>query len=644
MARRWTSFLVVAALLVAGCATTRTGPTDGGDTAEKTPGLVAGAKTLTDDDILTVDQLRPGMTGYGLTVFAGAKPEKFGVEIISVLRNYEPKIDMILIRCSGHGLEKTGIAAGMSGSPIYINGKLIGALAFGWSFTVEPIAGVQPIRQMLCNSGMNCPLPPATQCDLSMEPCAAGGPTPSGGSADLRGVFSRGGNAKALAQFGPAGRGRLASPQGRELRRLSVPLSISGGSSAAMEFLRQELADTGIVPLRSSGGAGGSADPRMADARIEPGSVLAVPLLTGDMDASAIGTVTAITNDRVLAFGHPMFAEGPVNVPMALGVIHTFIPSMYECFKMGSCGPVVGAIRRDESHSILGVMGQKPFMTPMTVKVNAWDGGQQDVYRYQVADDWFFTARLAAVAALSSLQADHGSPMDLMVQYEGTITFRGMAPYRFAGVCSDPSDMAMRIYGPIRAMYNNRWGKALVESIDLDIRATNERRAANLEKARPEATTLLPGEPFVVHATFEQWKKPRLEKTFTVNLPGDLPDGSYEVTLCDADGYRRLMERHDPRSFNAENMTELLAGFGKMAQPRDDQFYTVVTLPKGGLVGASERLPGLPPSRAAILAQAGREQYRRYTEDVVSAEAMNTIVSGSETFTVTIDRNKEKKK
>lgn len=629
-------------LLAAGCTTPPAAETP---RANPVGAFTAGA--LTDKDILTADQLRPGMTGYGLTVFAGAKPEKFDVEIISVLRNYQPRTDMILIRCAGHGLEKTGIAAGMSGSPIYIDGKLIGALAFGWQFNVQPIAGVQPIAQMLSNSGVKCSLPPASQCDLSMEPSGPAAAARSGGSVSLMGVFSKDEAVRRAADRQFAAKAKFRGDD-TQLTPLAIPLTISGGSSAAMDYLRGELGDSGMVAVRSGGGSGsGSGDPRMADARIEPGSTLAVPLLSGDMDAAAIGTVTAVINDRVLAFGHPMWGEGPVNIPMATGIIHTFIPSMMSSFKMGSCGPVVGAIRRDESHSILGVMGQKPYMAPMTVKVSDWDGGEPKVYHYRVADDWFFTARMAAMAAVSSVTADHGSPLELTVSYRGAVKFNGFEPYTFEGIGIGQGalgEMAMRIALPIRGMLNNAWGKAMVESIDLEVRAVNTMRMARIEHVRAEATTLAPGEPVVIRATLEQWKKPRLEKTFTVNLPADLPDGTYSLSLLDADSYRSVMQQHDPRTYAPENMREMVEGFRRLAQPRDDNFYLVLTLPKGGLVGRDERLPSLPPSRAMILSQAGRDTYRPYTEDKVWIEPMGTVVAGSHEFQITIDRNKNKKK
>ncbi len=599
--------------------------------------------TLSPDEILTADQLKPGMTGYGLTVFAGARPERFNVEIISVLRNYDPQADMILIRCSGHGLEKTGIAAGMSGSPIYIDGKLIGALAYGWSFTTEPIAGVQPIAQMLRNSGMRTELPPADQEQLpppGEEQAAASG----GGAAFPVSARPDKGAAHRMA--------RSADPiDATRLRPLATPLMVSGSSKAAMERLCKRLDGSGLVPI-SSGGTGGQ-DPRIADARLEPGGTVSIPILSGDMDMCAIGTVTAVIGDRVLAFGHPMFGEGPVNLPMGVGVIHTFIPSLDSSFKLGSAGPVQGAIRRDESFSILGVRGPKPFMTPMTVTVTSWDGSPTKTYRYEVVDEWYFASSAAEFAILSSATADHGTPRDLTAHYSGRIQFKGFEPYTFSGVddLSDNSgwfgpswDVGDRIYSPISAMLNNPWGKALVESIQVDIRLVNERAACYLERARLEKSVLLPGEPAVIHLTFERYRKPKLHKTIQVELPADLPDGTYSLGLADAEDYRYLMEDHNPRQFMPENMTELVAAFDRMAKPRDDRYYAVLTLPRGGLTTRDSRLPALPPSRALILQQANRFDMMPFTEDKVTPIDMGMVVSGSRDFQITIDRERDKRR
>lgn len=603
---------------------------------------------INDDDILTVDQLRPGMKGYGLTVFAGARPERFDVEIISVLRNYDPKADMILIRCSGNRLEKTGVAAGMSGSPIYIDGKLIGALAYGWRFTVEPIAGVQPIKQMLCNSGLRCDLPPATQCDVP-DWAHGGRTTPGGGAVDLAGLFSR--QTEQLDEQ-PASRSRrhdirAMSPisEPTALRPLSIPLAVSGGSSAVMGFLAEQLEDRGIVPLKSGGN--GSADPRMGDARIEPGGTVTIPLMTGDMDISAIGTVTAVINDRVLAFGHPMFGEGPVNMPMAVGVVHTFIPSMASSFKMGSAGPVVGAVRRDENASILGVFGQMPSMTPVTIHVSDWTGGPRREFRYQVVDEPYFAPMLSAVAAIYSAESQHGSPVEQTVYYSGRIRFRSFAEHRFSGVGTGgwaTRQMAQAIMRPIGMMMNNPWGKAFVESVEVDIRIVNETRSASIEHARLEQSVLLPGEPAVIHASVRRYKKPRLQQTFTIDLPEDLPDGSYQLALLDCEDYRRLMTAHDRRAFMPENMVEMVTAMNRLAEPRDDHLYAVLTLPKGGLATRSSRLPALPPSRAMILRQADREELTSFTENIVwPLPKEDMAVTGSRQFTVTIDRNKGKR-
>ena len=427
---------VVVLILVftfAGCASPPAPP------AASEPGEQPARVTLPTGQIMTVDELRPGMTGYGLTVFEGTKPERFGVEIISVLRNYDPQADMILIRCSGHNLEKTGIAAGMSGSPIYIDDKLIGALAYGWRFSVEPIAGVQPIERMLANSGLRADLPPPRQ-EVLPEAQARGGPAaPAGRStrpfaalAQRQSAFARlAGKARAAGPVpGKPAAGSADRRAGGALAPLAVPLVVSGGSQAAMDYLTDRLKGTGFVPVRS-GGAGGQ-DPRTGQARMEPGATLTIPLLAGDMDAAVLGTVTTVIGDRVLAFGHPMWGEGPVNLPMATGVVHAFIPSIAESFKMGSAGKVIGAVRRDESASICGVIGQEPYMTPMTVRVKHWTGVEK-TYHYRVVDEWYFSARMTGGALIASIADGSIEPLELTVSYRGVVRFKGFEPYRFSG-------------------------------------------------------------------------------------------------------------------------------------------------------------------------------------------------------------------
>jgi hypothetical protein len=397
------------------------------------------------------------------------------------------------------------------------------------------------------------------------------------------------------------------------------------------------------VPVQSGGSA--RLDPRTDDAKIEAGGTVCIPLLTGDMDISAYGTVTAVAGDRVLAFGHPMFAEGPVNLPMATGVVHTFIPSLYSAFKMASNGRVVGAVRRDENFAILGVLGedQQPYMTPITVKVKHWDGGQPRTYRYEMVDEWYFTPAMATTAAISSATADHGMPLDLTIRFGGVIRFKGFQPYVFQGSGDGfwgLFDMAYFIGAPIDAMINNPWGKALVESVYVEIELINEVKAAYLRRARLEQSHLRPGEEVSLHLTLERYRQSELEKTLTVKLPDYLPDGEYTLRLMDAMEYGWVMQMHNPRQFSPENMTELLAAFQKIARPQQDRFYVGLTLKDGGIQTKDNKLPDLPASRLLMMRQAGREELYSFTRDKVWPQPMDIPVYGYETFTIRVDKDK----
>ncbi|MCG3180003.1 MAG: hypothetical protein BIFFINMI_02357 [Phycisphaerae bacterium] len=589
------------------------------------------------DQIMTVDQLRPGMKGYGLTVFAGAHPERFDVEVLSVVRNWDPQSDVILVKCAGHNLDVSGIVAGMSGSPVYINGKLIGAVAYGWSFSKEAVGGVQPIAQMLRNSGMHQEVPPDKQEILPQGAVASSARRPA--------WLVDGRKPDRLAPRRDAGSGEVRAASGLageppRLRPLATPLMVSGGSEQAMALLRQKLSGSGFVAVRSGGASG--EDPRMADAKLAAGTTITIPLMSGDMDISALGTVTAVVGDRVLAFGHPMFGEGPVNLPMATGIVHTFISSYDSSFKMGSAGPVVGAVRRDESFSILGVKEQVPYMSPVTVKVRSWTGDEK-TYHYKIADEWYFSPRMAMLALYSSVTADHGEPRDQTLYYSGTIRFKGFEPYRFKGVTTSAYEAAYKVAMPIDAMLNNMWGKGLVESIDLDVEVVNEDRSGGLERARLENSTLAPGEDAVIYLTMRRYRKPKVERTLRVKLPADLPDGSYRLMLLDAEDYGDLVMSHNPRLFRPENMTEMLATFTEMAQPQNDTYYVVLTLPEGGLVSRDQRFPELPGSRVLMLQQAGRYDLMPFQKDRVWPESMGMPVMGSTAFQITVDRDKDKR-
>lgn len=305
-----------------------------------------------------IDEVKPGMKGYGLTVFSGTKIERFDAEVLSILYGTDPRSNLILVRISGGPIERAGVIAGMSGSPIYMDGRIIGALAYSWTFSKEPIAGITPIDEML------------RIFDFEQR---------SGGRA-----------AVGREETGSAGWAQGASlsvalpvtmSESVVMRPVMTPMVFSGFSNEAMEFFRPQLEGWGIIPV-----VGGSFSERLAetDAPFEEGAAVGVQLVRGDMSATAIGTLTVKENGKVLAFGHPFMLSGPVDFPMTTAYVHTILPNLVVSTKVGSPLKPVGTLTQDRRTGVAGVLGGSSKMVPLTLRVKGAGGDQVQTFNFEI--------------------------------------------------------------------------------------------------------------------------------------------------------------------------------------------------------------------------------------------------------------------
>ena len=339
---------------------------------------VTGAIAWDSSRYLDVDRLTPGMRGYAKTVFSGDRIETFEVEIVAIRPNVSPGRSMILGRCHGKNIEQTKVAAGMSGSPVYVRDpsdgrdKLIGAIAYGWLFQQGTLTGIQPIRSMIEATG----------------PMAVG--DASGGSVLAIAPESRLGMTGLAAYVtGPhAGEPPLPSAMGTTMGRLATPVVTGGASPPTVAWLGRQMEGG---PLLAVAGGGSAGDAAVAGTRLEPGSVLAIPILDGPFTLTAIGTVTDVIGQTVIGFGHAMNGEGATSLPLAGGVIQAVVPSTAQPFKIGSAGQTVGTLDIDRYTAVVGTRGPMPGLIPLTVTTDL--DGRSRTDSYTTADHDYFTER-----------------------------------------------------------------------------------------------------------------------------------------------------------------------------------------------------------------------------------------------------------
>ncbi|MCD6365569.1 MAG: hypothetical protein J7M14_06805, partial [Planctomycetes bacterium] len=446
------------------------------------------------DNYLHHSRLSAGMKGYGLTVMSGTKPARFDVEIVSVVSNWGPHQDAILARLSGLNLEKTMVVQGMSGSPVYVrlpgetHDRLIGAVAFGWRGQNEPICGIQPITQMLAIRGV---LPGSAS--PTTQPAPRSGSDKSGPTTASQKYLDAVLNPRKL-DF--AGMDLSSSPRpsqncrdaegNMELAPLMTPLMMSGSSPRTVRAISRYLAPRGIMPLQGGGAAPGSRPETQAP--LVPGSAVSIPLVTGDADWSASGTVTDVIGENILAFGHRFYGWGDMALPMGGASVHTIISSRQMSFKLSSSLAPTGVLYRDELVGVAGRVGpsaKKVSMIPMTVELT-WKGdNRKQVYRYNVCRHRLLTAMFVSALVRDAAWGWRSLPPFHTVRHRVEVDFGEFGLYRAENVSSDRDVMwaASDVSRPVAAMLNNPLGPPLaVKSISVKISV--EPQAQNLRHPR----------------------------------------------------------------------------------------------------------------------------------------------------------------
>jgi hypothetical protein len=417
--------------------------------------LVAGRAAAVE--IMPVSEVRAGMEGYGLSVFQGTKIERFKVKVVGVLRNAFPKMDMILIRCSGANLEHTGVIAGMSGSPIYIedNGKarLIGALAYGWMFAKDPIAGVTPIQNML---------------DEAKRP--------------LRERLARLGNLLAHPHLKPA----------------ATPLFASGMVGPLLEAVTPELERWNFVPLQGGGAAPDSARSEKVD--LEPGSALGVQLMRGDLELTGVGTVTYRDGDTVLAFGHPMLGIGELRFPVVTAYVQTVFAGLARSFKMASAIAPAGTLVQDRRPGVIAKLGPTAPMIPMQVEVHNSMARRRDRFRMEVVHHRQFTPILVFIGMLNSVLTAASDNTDVSFEATLRLWLAGRPPIELRDHLFSPTGVlgfglfASPVFRALNQLYANPFEELRPERIEYSLDLLFKRDLARIEGVRFDTDALRPGE------------------------------------------------------------------------------------------------------------------------------------------------------
>jgi len=585
--------------------------------------FVAPALFAADPDIFPLSQVQPGMKGEAYTIFAGDQIEKFDLVVIGVMPNFlAPKEDIILVQLLGPKVEHTGVVAGMSGSPVYFDGKLAGALSLKLgAFTKEAIGGVTPIANML------------SVIDASQT-----------APADSKATAKNSGDIKLPA--------RVPLPQnfatqvmrtnvggGEFLVPIETPLIATGVYPETMAQFSKELAGWGMSMV-----AGGTATASPDDARLKPGDMVGVELMRGDLTVTPGCTVTVVQADgKVLACGHPIFSFGSVSMPMARGHVITTLASSLASTKILSTGGTIGSFSQDRITAIGGQLGAEPPMIP--VEVTLVTPAQEKKFHFEVIESPQLTPTLVALATYNGIVGSTAYGEGFTLQLDGEIQIKDHTAVTLNGLFA-PSDMpvpsgffvASSVQGDFARIYSNPYEVPHVSGIRIRVKAVPERRSATIENAWIEKNELAPGETVSVKVQLRPYRGPSFIQEMPVTIPAQAARGNLQLVISDAETVNRTVESAAASSQGQlSGLEELIKLMNRDRE--NDRLYATLLQPTATLLVEDKIMPNAPTSEISVMNHRQNNGAVRVSNQSTAGEwsvEMHQVISGERTLSVTV--------
>ena len=547
--------------------------------------------------VMSVDAVEPGMIGTGRTVFEGQTVEEFRVQILGVLRDVlGPSRNLILARLEGGPLATTGVIAGMSGSPVYVDGQLIGAVSYSLGmFSREPLAGITPIDEMIDATSTDAPRARSARARLDLPV------TTASLASTLQRVFGRtepfATSPSALEFRGllPAGAG--AREIGTMLRPIATPLVMAGFQADVRDVVAGAFGASGFHPMGGAVGSGRSE--AVPSPPLAPGDALGVGLITGDLSLGATGTVTHVADGRVYAFGHPFYNLGPTKFPMTRAYIHTLLPSLMSSSKLGSLGAIVGTIEQDRATAIAGTLGAGPSMLPIQLTLETARGSRR-VFHFEVVRDQLFTpllTYLSVVNTLRSYEREFGTS-SFMVKGRALTARHGEVAFEDLFTGESPSvGAAAYVAGPLTFLLTNEFEPVEISKLDLTIASYEEPRTATLERVWIDHPDPRPGQTVAVKLLVRTYRGD--DTTYTVPVPIPVNQrGPLTVVVADGTHLAQWEQRELRQPQQAQGVEQMMRAFNEAH--KNNRLYVRLVSSDSGAVVAGEPLAALPPSVLAV--------------------------------------------
>lgn len=564
---------------------------------------------------IRVDEVRKDMPAYCLTVLEGEKTEKFDMKVLSILKNATPGRDMILVIGTDERFKHIGSVHGCSGSPVYIDGRMAGALSAGWDGALDPLYMVTPIEYMLAVDRGLDKTDTKTASSLQTMSCVE-----TSSPLDIHAIRQK---AEEMVE-----KSFLSGTQ--------LPLA-TNLSARVCQKISDTFKSVGLVALQAGADMGTS-----SDTTIEPGGVLALPVCSGDIRMAVIGTATEVVDGKVYAFGHAFTGMGAVELPMSAGTVHTVIVTRDASFKLASAGPVVGTLRFDRTSGVVGQIGQMPALIDLEIKVKRFDDPQERTFQCKIAKDRQLTPLILRSAIMGAALNQGDLPPEHNVRYRCDMTLENGYAIHFGDISSGASVMepAMNLFALTAALMNNPFQSLPPRKINLAIDIQPENRAAALWEARIFNAVAKPGDTVRMCVAVKEFRSEPKEFWVDVPIPSDCPEGKYALQICGIDAYQNFLLKTAPQRFMVTDAKSLLEGLEKVLNIPGDRIYVCMPLTPSGISIRNIELADLPPSKAALLTESKRLlptiPFQNFIETSVGT---GLVLSGTAAVELTIDKN-----
>jgi hypothetical protein len=596
--------------------------------------------------LMPIEEIRPGMIGVGKTVFEGTELRDFKVQILGVLRNVQgPRRDLILARLEGAPLAMSGVAQGMSGSPVYVDGRLIGAVSYSiGSFPKEPIAGITPIAEMKEAT----PLPRRRSTEQARIELPI---TREGLAAALASVSAR------IAPFArrsadvqtiglPAEAGAQLGPM---LRPISTPLLMGGFEANTVDLIAGAFRDAGFTPVVTGIGGRAQGPQSSPSGPLREGDAVGVALASGDIDMGATGTITHIDGDRIYAFGHPLYNLGPAEFPLTRAYVHTVLPSLMTSFKISSLGETIGTMRQDRATAIAGTLGKGPTLVPMTVTLQrAAEGGSaasgQDngkrTFTYQLVNDQMFTPLISYVAMFNTLSSYERQFGTATFAIKSRARIKGHADLSVEDVFTGDSAMlgaSTAIAGPLTMLLANDLEPITVESLDISITSSEVPRSVTIERVWLDEIRPRSGRTTPLKILTKSYRGEEKISTVPIEIPSNA-SGRLSILVTDGRQLNAMEQRDVRRSLEPQSVAQMVRLLNDTR--RNNRVYIRLMTGTPGAVVNGEAMAALPPSVLAVLESDRNGGSFTPMRSATVGEwelPMDSAVSGSRLLTIEID-------